>query len=114
MIQIFHPNSRTHRCGFFIQEKTPNQTECGLGAFSFTQNALNRGADRLVCAMDTSDPATRSALPLFELYAHPLHMLSSRLFLFHGGGPADPFIARERSQTLPHCECRRVGSKCFL
>ena len=63
--------------------------------------------------MRAAGPAARPALAFFELLAHPLDMLSSCFGLFHGDGPADPFIARERRDVFPGSERGLVGGKSF-
>ena len=61
--------------------------------------------------MRTTRPATRPAHSLFQLRAHPLDVLPSCLRLLDGDRPADPFIARQRSNILPLLPRRRVGNQ---
>jgi len=53
--------------------------------------------------MRTTRPAARSTLAFDELRAHAFDMRLASLGLLHGGYPANPFIARERSNVLPGC-----------
>ena len=66
---------------------------------------------RIPFPMRTTRPATRPAHSFLQLRAHPLHMLPPRLRFLHREYPADPFIARQRSNVLPLCPRRRIGNK---
>ena len=61
--------------------------------------------------MRTAGPTARSALAFFEHVMRPLHMLSPRLGLFYGDGPADPFIPRKRRDIFPCGKRGLVGGK---
>jgi len=59
--------------------------------------------------MRATRPATRPALPPFEVRSHPFDMLLSGFQFFDGDRPTDPFIARKRGNILPLGACAGVG-----
>ena len=88
---------------FFFQRRGSNQP-------SFVRAAEK---PRLFSPMRTAGPAARTALAFSELCTHALDMLFSCFGLFHGDGPADPFITRERRNVFPCGERGLVGGKGF-
>ncbi len=47
-------------------------------------------------------PTTWPSFAFHELRANPRNMLLARLWLLHGNHPADPLIAREWGDIVPH------------
>lgn len=64
--------------------------------------------------MGAAWPATRSALALLEVRAHPFDPLEPGAFHFCVLNPANPFIAREGSDVLPYRQRLAVGKQGFL
>jgi len=56
-------------------------------------------------------PATRPALPFFELLLRSTNSADSRHVLFGVLHPADEFVARQNGDVLPRGERRRVGDQ---
>src|SRR5262245_43181540 len=80
-----------------------------LAPRSLAEHVFHRRAYRFIRTMNTTDPATRTALALSKVRAHPVDMLTSCFRHLRGDHPADPFIARKRCETLPCRKCPRVG-----
>src|SRR3989344_7112116 len=70
-----------------------------------------RRAYRLVLAMNTANPTTRSPFSFFEFTDQPFDVLLSRFVLLYGNNPADPLVPSERCKVLPACQCRPIGSE---
>ena len=64
--------------------------------------------------MRAARPAAGSAHAAFHLGECLFDTDYSRLRFCTGGDPADPFITREWSDILPHCEHCRRGLQCLL
>src|SRR5262245_30426249 len=80
-----------------------------LASRSPAEHVFHRRAYRFISTMNTTDPATRTALALLKVRAHPVDMLTSGFRHLRRDHPADPFIARERCKALPCSKCHRVG-----
>src|SRR5208283_1043905 len=61
--------------------------------------------------MNAAWPATRSAHSFFKLRAYPFDVLLSGLRFLDRDCPANPLVARKRSDVLPFCSCRRIRNK---
>ena len=57
--------------------------------------------------MSTAGPTTRPAHPAFELGDSLPDTDTPRFRFFAGRNPANPLIARERRNIVPHCPRRR-------
>src|SRR5262245_60830970 len=76
---------------------------------SLAEHVFHRRAYRFISTMNTTHPATRTALALSKVRAHPVDMLTSGFRHLRRDHPADPFIARKRCKALPCSKCHRVG-----
>src|SRR5262249_6899668 len=86
-----------------------NVSSSSGSVFTFsTENILHRGADRLVRAVNTAQPATRPTHPFLEFTDCPFDMILSCFVPLDEGSPANPLIAGKRCKSLPKCERLRV------
>ena len=72
---------------------------------------LLRGARRFVFAVRAAEPAARAALALKQLVDCARHVARTRLGGCDRHHPADPLVARQRSQALPRSQCWRRGAQ---
>ena len=63
--------------------------------------------------MDAADPATWAALTFVHFVTHNNDMFGPGGGLFYGDDPADPFIARQRSDVFPRFAHFAVCLDCF-
>ena len=68
----------------------------------------------MISTMRTARPTTGSPLSLFEAGTAPFDPVSSCFCLFGRLDPANPFIARQRRNVLPHLQRFCVGDQCLF
>lgn len=80
---------------------------------SLVQKRLYRGTYNLILAVNAANPAARTTYSFLKLRDYSFNMILPGVRFLNGSDPANPLVARERSQVLPKSRRSLVRCKCL-